>query len=706
MMKNSIYNYPVVPEEGEHYQRCAHKPLTRKEMKCDFRNALFMKHPDSQACWQALLHYKLASAVFFYSRHWIREKDGFEWAGWQHNLRKLAEAGIYLFHIGMQWYGEEETRGYFDFLGETFGEKFIGLKGDSELDGGYTAGWCWTGPFAEMVGLSGEPSPDRSRKQAREEYDRVLDCFYERAFHRGLSISSLGYGCHYAAEHGARMLGIEAVEALPSDTLLWSFCRGAAKQYDLLTAVSISPSSRWGQKFHTRDGENQADVDFIAGPDYNPSVGLLKREWYVAYMNGASLIFFSAGLFPQVKYEMKLSGDYEPFIMAGGPNKPGWGLLEANLTPTGRRHVEGQEFAADHPVRGVPYMPVALLLDHDHGWNPPRHLYRPDEDHVWGNIPYARGDYQIDHFFRWVYPDYHLASYYRDERGYITNTPFGDLFEVVLSNASSAGLNKYRAVVLLGDHEVRSESDTARRLLGFLEEGGIVVAGLDQWPDIPEAVAGVKPSGRWMKAAGEVLSWDGRRFKEAEFEYQSVEVTDGRAASLSRLLQASDGAPLMVRHGAGQGMVYLVTVRGWGRTAKRHDFLKGIQHVLGGLFKDLNLVEIQGRPIFYLVNVTDRDDELILTLVNNSSDLPWEGIVGLRGETIAGVEPWLGHSEVGVEDGRMRCGVPANDVRIYKLKADRSFLPLTFRGIDWESLGVGRPDTDFQTCPARKGSHV
>jgi hypothetical protein len=45
-------------------------------------------------------------------------------------------------------------------------------------------------------------------------------------------------------------------------------------------------------------------------------------------------------------------------------------------------------------------------------------------------------------------------------------------------------------------------------------------------------------------------------------------------------------------------------------------------------------------------------------------------------------------------------------VRIFKLKAGRGFLPLMFREIDWKGLGVGVPENDFQTCPARRPSHL
>ena len=78
----------------------------------------------------------------------------------------------------------------------------------------------------------------------------------------------------------------------------------------------------------------------------------------------------------------------------------------------------------------------------------------------------------------------------------------------------------------------------------------------------------------------------------------------------------------------------------------------------------------------------------------------------IRGEEIDDFEAWTGHSEAGVEDGALRCGVPASGVRIFRLKAGRGFLSLRFRDIDWSRLGVGIPENDFQACPARRPSHL
>ena len=703
-----IHNHPVVPEAGERYQRCRVKPVTRAEMRCDFRTAIFLYSPKDEVDLKALLEYGFASSAYFYTKLWIRGGDGEEVRGGREGLERMAEARIYLFHVGMSG-TDEEVEGHEDFLISKFGERYLGAKADSELDGGYTRGWCWgDGPFAKRVAMPEEPSPDRSRAQAHREYDRVLDCFYDKK--RNLSICSLGYGCHYAAEHGARMLGVETVEKLPSDTVLWCFCRGASKQYDLLTSVSISSavSRPWGAKGYYPDGRKIVHLGgrepTVSGADYGFSEGLSKREWYVAYMYGCSLVFFQGGYF----FSSIPSGDgpplaapYEaPLKAFREAQRPNWALLEGVLTPLGRLHAEAQEFAFDHPVRGTPYMPVALMLDEDHGWNQPRHLYRKDQDHAWGNIPYSRLDYQIDNFFRWVYPGYEACSYYRDERGYITNTPFGDMYEVILSNASPKCLEKYRVVVLLGDLKVEGREGLAERLRDFLEEGGIVVAGTDQWPGIPAWLSGVEVSEGSKAYAGEVVCADGRRFREGAFERRQARTAGGGV-----LLRIPQGDPLVIRQGVGKGWLYTITVKGWGEAERRHDFLKGVRHVLGGLLGELNLVEVEGRDLFYLVNVTDRDDEVMVTLCNNSPDAPWEGKVRVKGEEVEAFEAWLGHSEACVRDGLLWCAVPANDVRVFRLKAGRGFLPLMFREIDWKGLGVGVPEVDLRNHPARRMSH-
>ena len=90
-------------------------------------------------------------------------------------------------------------------------------------------------------------------------------------------------------------------------------------------------------------------------------------------------------------------------------------------------------------------------------WYPQPNSYsRGVTDCVWGNIPRNAGDIQTARFFEWVYPGYETAASHPDERGKIVNTPFGDSFDVILSNAGDACLAKYRCVILLGTWRVTS----------------------------------------------------------------------------------------------------------------------------------------------------------------------------------------------------------------------------------------------------------
>jgi hypothetical protein len=61
------------------------------------------------------------------------------------------------------------------------------------------------------------------------------------------------------------------------------------------------------------------------------------------------------------------------------------------------------------------------------GFVPPRQLYSGTYYRVWGNLPYdvPSGDYLIDGLLRLLYPNYQDSSYFHDETGFSSPTPFG-----------------------------------------------------------------------------------------------------------------------------------------------------------------------------------------------------------------------------------------------------------------------------------------
>ena len=101
------------------------------------------------------------------------------------------------------------------------------------------------------------------------------------------------------------------------------------------------------------------------------------------------------------------------------------------------------------------------------------------------------------------------------------------------------------------------------------------------------------------------------------------------------------------------------------------------------------LIHLEGQPICWLVNVTDRPDEFLVTLCNNSHAMPWEGHARIRGQDIVEFEEWLAYRESGSTNGTLHCGVPANDVRTFRIRAARAFLSLRYSDVPWRALGFG-----------------
>ncbi|MCX6925730.1 MAG: hypothetical protein NT154_21345, partial [Verrucomicrobia bacterium] len=83
-----------------------------------------------------------------------------------------------------------------------------------------------------------------------------------------------------------------------------------------------------------------------------------------------------------------------------------------------------------------------LVWDYYTGWLPPR-TGSGSPYMVWGKTEYAKGDHQIDMLFRSLFPHYEDCAYFLDERGFLTVTPYGDIFDSLLSNVPRYVLNQY-----------------------------------------------------------------------------------------------------------------------------------------------------------------------------------------------------------------------------------------------------------------------
>lgn len=599
-----IYNYPTVPETSARHKNAATPPVTRRDLSADFRCQMqfYLNDWRTSSVYDAIHRLQLASSIMFqwYGCVEIREarkdpdKAGIPIPGWEEAARKHAARGTCVYFNSLAT--SRISRDCFEQMQSIFGHKFLGFN-EGE----------WDGAYINQVSSGAIPlAPDRSREEACRHYLEWMRQAHAAHHHYMLTMSSCCLGCHYGAELGARMLAVELSQVLPSSTMLLAFCRGAGKQYDLLMHTIISCFSSRGApgtggfKCYPVHGQPQTVLPpegyRLHGPEHGASLGLLKRLWWISYMSGSSITGFDASYFPcDPVSELAAQSAVEPQLKE--PFHPR--DVFAHLTPLGWMHWEVLQACRRHPLRGVPYIPFAVMLPFAHGWHP-QGYYTKRRECVWGNIPYNEGDRRIDAFFRRVYPGYASAHFVPclDERGIVTNTPFGDSFDVILSNASEDCLAKYQAAIVPAGLDAESDPALAARLGRFAKAGGVVMTEIADFENAAESYA---------------------------------------------------------------------------------------------------LIKIEGRPIYYLVNVTDQADELIVTLCNNSHAMPWEGRVRIKGQTIRDVEEWVAYGEADVCEGALRCGVPANDVRVYRLRTAQPFLNLLYRNVPWRQLGYGAPEISEQT---------
>ncbi len=126
------------------------------------------------------------------------------------------------------------------------------------------------------------------------------------------------------------------------------------------------------------------------------------------------------------------------------------------------------QFTKRHPDRGIPYTPVGLLVDFYHGIYPGF-----GENLTWNAFPYTQGDQRILDVWDILFPDSIDVMTKPDETGYLVASPFGDIIDVLLTNAPDAILASYPVLVLAG--ELTDAAALAPRLRAYVKKGGTLI---------------------------------------------------------------------------------------------------------------------------------------------------------------------------------------------------------------------------------------
>ena len=374
------------------------------------------------------------------------------------NLCDLADEikrrDLYLFDLwgyvpgsgpGGYWQQFTPPAGALPMLESKLGERWLGTD-IGEQDGRYIGGYA-----SQMTPASA------SRFQQYLNFQRHFERMGDDLGHKHAALVSLNFGHYFLKEGTYTLIGAETAQGLPNSQVYYAFIRGAGKQYGVPWFGNASVWNRWGYKTYGSAGGSGGEIH---GPTKGTSLSLLKRLIYSHILYNCVAVGFESGW---------IEGD--------------------KLTPIGRIQQSAQRWVKDNGQPGVMHTPVALLVDYYSGWSFPRHLYSGDVYRVWGNRPYEAGDFLTDAVLDLLYPGYQNSSYFHDESGFLTPTPYGDMADCLLSDAPLWALDRYAVVIVVG--ELGGGREVRDKLQAYAERGGHVVLTAGNLAKLPGGLAGI-----------------------------------------------------------------------------------------------------------------------------------------------------------------------------------------------------------------------
>ncbi len=465
---------------------------------------------------------------------------------------------------------------------------------------------------------------------------------------------------------GARTVGYESTAA--TSVMLgmrWAFLRGAARQFDGLTATyrscNFGDSSTIfsnSQSYHSPQNilDNYYSVYSGAGMTW------YKMDIWYQYMAGASLFYHEQG--------------FDEFWKPGGTTAAGIRPIE--LSPKGKLVDRFLRLTAAKPDRGNPWTPVAFLVDYAHGWEPSSNW--PNAFENWHANPdrFLVGDHErmLEEYFGTAY--YPIGP---ESEKPITGTNevflpgiFGDVFDVIFATPDASKwrtIDAYPVVIVAGDIELTAGE--GQRLAEYVERGGTLLIADEQLTGEGAAALRLPAVGAVVEAQQYRWLSDANLQRSQRFRCRPIQATD---ATWKIVASTGDGQVFCAQQDRGQGrIVYLSVPRGLGIDRRA---IPVVARLFAHLTRGLMPVEVEGQ-VEWLVNRTA--DGWLVTLLNPAGQAkPQQGITptdyrqnklvrihtrGLVHSAIDRLDPTLtltpGQGEIEVE-------VPAGGVRILELK--------------------------------------
>jgi hypothetical protein len=380
---------------------------------------------------------------------------------------------------GGPWQQFQVPPGVFDLLESKLGDRWLGMD-NGEQDGRYIAGYA-----AELY-----PSC-QTRLQQYLNFQRHFERLTNQLGNKLACLVSCNFG-HYFLKQGLyTLIGAETAQGLPNAQLFYSFLRGAGKQYGVLWFGNASVYNRWGWKHYGAASDD-------SGPTKGTSLSLMKRLMY-----------------SQILYNSVLAGFESGFFKCPDLSDSAGACPEAELSPIGEMQQAAARWLQTFGKPGPMLTPFALMLDFFAGWVIPRRDPSPWPAYrVWGNLPYGPGDYLTDGVLDLLYPGYQNSSFFRDESGFLTATPYGDAADCLLSDAPGWLLARYSVLIIAG--ELGGGAEVRDKLESYVMNGGHLLVTAGNLSKFHNGLAGVRtreepthfPAGTYIKVAQASLRED------------------------------------------------------------------------------------------------------------------------------------------------------------------------------------------------------
>ncbi len=491
------------------------------------------------------------------------------------------------------------------------GELFLGWE-IGEMDGLFGRDIIWY--------LKPEERPKR-RKDAHRIFMDYLKEIHRKLYQNTTGLCSLTFP-HYFHELPVRMLGAEMGQGLLNTQLYISFLRGACRQYGLQYLAGVSVFDRWSHRCYLHGG----DVTLVkgkevavhkGGPHLGHSLGFFKAAWTINYFASAVAICTEGG--------------YYTDELANGVRQ---------LSPLGKAFWNFGRWAEKNPPRGRQIRPIALMLDYYAGWTPPRHLYSFQDRVVWHCIPYGPSDHGMDRAYDLFYPGYGLSGYYRDERGFITPTPCGDVVDILLNDASLKVMKDSSIIWYISDEKPSKE--VVKRLHRYVSEGGHLIISGDPMSLFAQDCLEMKIAEEKRPAIHSVISETGEEVRENFFSVRTLRCDkDWKVYA-----ETEEGLPLIIYRDLGKGkLTFIAADHGLTdqliavgfdkdrsldvRMEPPFELLHSVERYLKEVVSQKIPVEIEGRQgLYYSVNLLSNASFLVC-LYNPGSEV-WQGKVSLK----------------------------------------------------------------------------